>query len=121
MHDSKRLGSHWERVAETYLVGQGLEILERGYRCRLGELDLVALDHGELVIAEVRYRAKSRFGTALESVTPHKRRRILRATRHYLMCHPERGGMALRFDVIAIDRNAAEPQLVWVRNAFDGA
>lgn len=121
MRDSKRLGKHWEQIAEHHLIEQGLEILERGYCCRLGELDLVALDRHELVVVEVRYRRQSRFGSALDSITWHKRNRIVRATRHYLMCHPEQARRALRFDVVAIDDGAAEPRLQWLRNAFDGA
>jgi putative endonuclease len=121
MRDSRRLGKHWEQLAEHHLAEHGLEILERGYSCRLGELDLVAIDHDELVIVEVRYRRESHFGSALESITWHKRNRIVRATRHYLMCHPEQAGLALRFDVVAVDDSAAGPRLHWLRNAFDGA
>jgi putative endonuclease len=118
---SRLLGKHWERLAEQYLVERGLVILERGYQCRLGELDLVALDANALVIVEVRYRGRQDFGSALESVTWHKQSRILRATRHYLMRHPHRAGLPLRFDVVAIDKRRSRPQLEWLRNAFGGA
>lgn len=120
--DTLRLGKHWERVAEAYLVEHGLVILERGYRCRLGELDLVALDANELVVIEVRYRRRRDFGSASESVTWRKQSRIRRALRHYLMRHPQHAALPLRIDVVAIDHDTADrPTLAWLRNAFGGA
>ena len=119
MRNSRLLGKRWEQIAEAHLVEQGLVILERGYHCRLGELDLVALDAGALVVVEVRYRGRSDFGSALESVTWRKQNRILRATRHYLMRHPQHAARPLRIDIVAIDRGAAaKPTLTWLRNAF---
>ena len=115
-------GRRWEAYAAEYLAGQGLKILTQGYRCRLGELDIVASNATHLVIVEVRARQSSRFGSALETVGHAKQRRIVRATRHYLMRHPSAMRLPLRFDVLAIDGiENSEPEVTWVRNAFDAA
>ena len=96
-------------------------MLIRRYRCRLGELDLVCLDGTTLVIVEVRARACNRFVRASESVDIRKQRRIVRATRHLLMTHPQWSGYRLRFDVFCIDNiDGDSPSIQWIRNAFDG-
>lgn len=113
-------GRLWESRAAAYLERHGLEILERGYRCRLGELDLVCRDDRHLVIVEVRARSGGSLCSAVDSIDAHKRRRIVQATRHLLMRHAELQAAAIRFDVVAFDAiDAPEPQIRWIRNAFD--
>src|SRR5260370_13052525 len=73
-------GAAAEADAALYLQTQGLSVLARNLRCRAGELDLVCLDDGVIVIVEVRHRATSDFGGALASVTLRKQRKIIRAT-----------------------------------------
>lgn len=115
-------GRLWESRAATYLEAHGLTILARGYRCRLGELDLVARDERHLVIVEVRARARGALCSALESIGPAKRRRIVQATRHLLMRHAQWQAAPVRFDVVAFDAiDDAEPQVRWIRNAFDAS
>ena len=71
---------------------------------------------------EVRARKQGSLGSALESVGIAKQRRIVRATRHYLMCHPRAQSRRIRFDVVAFDGiDTEDPQITWVRNAFDAA
>ena len=108
-------GSGAEDEAERLLTRHGLEILARNYRTRLGEIDLVARDGATLVFVEVRSRASERFGGALESVTPAKRRRLAAAARHYLSKLTREP--PCRFDVITLQ--AGEPS--WLRAAFDVA
>lgn len=113
-------GRYWETVAADHLIEHGLSIVERGYRCRLGELDILCRDGAALVVVEVRARGRNAYVGAAESVDRAKRRKILRATRHFLMRHPEWQRNPLRFDVIAIDAADTEvPVLSWIRNAFD--
>jgi putative endonuclease len=115
-------GRLWESRAATYLERHGLTVLARGYRCRLGELDLVCRDDRALVIVEVRARSSGALCSALDSIDIHKRRRIVQATRHLLMRHAEWQSVAIRFDVIAFDAiDAPEPQVQWIRNAFDAS
>jgi putative endonuclease len=112
-------GSIWEARACEHLREAGMHILARGYRCRLGELDLVASDGERLVVVEVRARAKSDFGSALETVGPRKQQRIVLATRHFLMRNPAWHSRPIRFDVIAFDAiDSSAPQITWLKNAF---
>ena len=115
-------GRLWETRAATHLERQGLEVLARGYRCRLGEIDLVCRDDRHLVIVEVRARSAGAVCSAAESIGIHKRRRIVQATRHLLMRHAEWQAAAIRFDVVAFDAiDAPEPRIQWIKNAFDAA
>lgn len=113
------LGERGERIAERYLTGKGLRILERGYRARCGEIDLIAEEGEELVFVEVKTRTSARFGDPLEAVTPWKRRRILRAASLYLQ---SRGAWnrPCRFDVMAIRLDShGGAEVEHVRGAFD--
>jgi|GraSoiStandDraft_4_1057263.scaffolds.fasta_scaffold106616_2 putative endonuclease len=113
-------GRLWESHAAAHLERHGLEILTRGYRCRLGEIDLVCRDDRQLVIVEVRARSRGAVCSAAESIDAHKRRRIVQATRHLLMRHAEWQTAVIRFDVVAFDAiDSPEPQVRWIRDAFD--
>jgi putative endonuclease len=118
--DRQAIGTTAEAVARAHLVARGLTIVQANYRCRLGELDLVCLDGEVLVIAEVRLRSVSRFGNACDSIGWSKRRRIVRATRHLLMKHPELRRYPIRFDVVSFDVSVPGDDAVrWIRGAFD--
>jgi putative endonuclease len=108
------LGKFAENRAERLLVAAGLHILQRNYRCRHGEIDLIAQDGGTLVFVEVRSRSRQDFGSAAESVTTTKQRRIIAAARHYLSTLPRLP--ACRFDVVTLDAGG-EP--VWIKSAFE--
>ncbi len=107
-------GSRWETQAEAWLHQQGLRLLHRNYRCRMGEIDLVMQDGDMLVFVEVRRRFHAGFGGAAASVDWRKRQRIVLAARNYLL---RLGQMpACRFDVVAFEGDCGQP--VWYRNAF---
>ncbi len=111
---------HWEEVAGRYLEREGLTVLARRYRCRMGELDLICCDGPSLVIVEVRARGSTAWVRAAESVDYGKRARIIQATRHFLMRYPQWRNRTVRFDVVAIDSVDRErPTLDWIRGAFD--
>jgi len=111
-------GARAEALCVEHLRRAGLRIVARNWRCRLGEIDIVAEEAGVTVFAEVRLRAAGRFGGAAESITVAKRARLVAAAQHYLAGRPERH---CRFDVLLLD--AAGPARVedieWIRNAFD--
>jgi len=108
-----------ERLAEGYLATQGLKVIARNFRCRLGELDLVCLDAGVVVVVEVRQRSCADFGGALASVTAAKRRRIVRAAALFLMRSAASRDAPLRFDVVGIQgRPEAAYELIWIKAAF---
>ncbi len=101
-------------MAAAFLTQHRLRVLERNYRCRSGEIDLIARDGDTLVFVEVRLRRSDRYGGAAASVDRAKQMRLLRAARHYLGGRPEQ---SCRFDVLLLD--ALDPQRVeWLRDAF---
>jgi len=113
-------GEHWEQSASAYLQQHGLHVLKSRYRCRFGELDLVCKDGRSLVVVEVRARSRTSYVGALESIDAAKRDKLVRATRHLLMTHPQWRNWPLRFDVVAIDAaDTKSPDVKWLRNAFD--
>jgi putative endonuclease len=116
----RELGQLWEAVAGDYLERHGLTVLARGYRCRLGELDLVCRDDTTLVVVEVRARGRNAYAPAVFTIDHRKRARIIQATRHLLMRHAEWQSAALRFDVVAFDDiDTKAPKIQWIRNAFE--
>ena len=114
------LGARAEQIAADYLQGRGLTILQRNFRRRLAEIDLVARDGGVLVIAEVRTRGSDAFGGAAASVDGRKQRRIIRAAAQLLQQHREYAALPVRFDVLTVDAPLSDaPQVNWLRHAFD--
>lgn len=83
-----KLGDWGEEAAGDFLQGQGFTILDRKYRCRWGEIDLVARDGEEMVFVEVRTRRNAAYGTPEESVTAAKARRLMATCQDYLQKHP---------------------------------
>jgi putative endonuclease len=117
------VGRYGEQVAADHLEAAGLIILERNWRCREGELDIVARDGAELVFVEVKTRSSLAFGSPAEAVGPSKSARIRQLALRYLMARREAGDeaswSALRFDVVAVLRSAGNgPDVVHVRGAF---
>jgi len=113
-------GAGAEARAAEFLEARGLVILARNLRCRAGELDIVCLDGEILVIVEVRQRARADFGGAAASVTAHKQRKLIRATRFFWQRQRDWRVRILRFDVITL-RSAAPgsaPEIEWLRDAF---
>lgn len=105
-----RLGEAAERRAAEFLCGQGLILVERNYRCRFGEIDLILRDGKTLVFAEVRMRRNRDFGGAAESITTAKQQKLLRAARHYL----GGGDLPCRFDAVLFTGS----EIDWIKNAF---
>ena len=107
-------GARAEDLCAELLRASGMRLLERNWRCRHGEIDLIAEEGDTLVFAEVRLRSGAgRFGGAAESVTAAKRSRLLAAARLYLSGKPE---AHCRFDVFLVE---GEPRQVrWIRDAF---
>jgi putative endonuclease len=112
-------GARAEARVAQWLEARGLRILFRNYRCRAGELDLVAQDaDGVLAIIEVRCRSRCDFGSAADSVDGRKQARIRRASRHLLRCHPALARKAARYDVVEAVPQADRLRLRWIRGAF---
>lgn len=111
------LGEWGENKAAAYLEGLGWTVLERNFRCRIGELDLVAMDGDCLVFLEVKTRRSLSCGLPCESITPEKQRHILRTARYYCMKNLLEG-QEMRVDVIEILKYGERAWLRHTRNAF---
>ena len=106
-------GARAEDLCADLMRAAGLKLVERNWRCRLGEIDLIAEEGRTVVFAEVRLRSLSAFGGAAESITFAKRARLLATARLYLARRPD---APCRFDVFLIDGSPASVR--WIRDAF---
>ena len=107
-------GARAEDLAAAHLSARGLALVERNFRCRMGEIDLILRDGDTLVFAEVRMRRSANFGGAAASITPAKQARIVAAARYFLSGKAE---CACRFDVVLLDRLAPDA-VEWIKDAF---
>jgi putative endonuclease len=106
MNAKDALGQQGEQLAATFLTRAGLTILDRNWRCKQGEIDIVALDGQTLVICEVKTRSGVRFGTPLEAITRQKAWRLRKLAVLWVNAH----GLifeAIRIDIIGILRAAS--------------
>ncbi len=116
----KALGALAEKLAANHLECKGFKILARNYRCRYGEIDMIALDGKTLVFVEVRAKGSAGFGTPQESITHQKRLKIREVARHYLTNEVQKGSFC-RFDVVAVQFEAGGGKvkvLEHIENAF---
>jgi putative endonuclease len=114
------LGRRAEDLACRHLEALGFQLLERNYRCRAGEIDLVMLDGATLALVEVRSRSTAAHGSAAATVGARKQQRFIRAARHLMLTRSEYRKLAARFDVVAIDPgpDGGPPVVRWIRDAF---
>lgn len=112
-------GLRAEALAATYLEQKGYRILDRRFRCRGGEIDLVCVKETEIVFAEVRYRAALRYGTPLETVGKAKQQRLSRAIGFYLTKHGKKlTDFSFRCDVVALSGPLSAPCIEHYENVF---
>lgn len=97
------LGAYGEDIAASYLVNQGLQIEQRNWRCEQGEVDIVAVDRGELVFCEVKTRRNTRFGHPVEAVTPRKLARLRKLAALWLKARSCDDGRHETFTGVRID------------------
>ena len=110
----QRLGAYGEGVAARFYRAHGYELLDRNWRVREGELDLICRRDGEVVFVEVKTRSSDRFGTGAEAVTPAKQQRIRALAMMWLRSNAGSYG-SIRFDVVVVDpRGNVRP----FKNAF---
>ena len=120
-HKRQELGKGGEELACAELEARGYAILERRYRTRYGEIDVIATHGDTLTFIEVRRKSATDYGFAAESITRDKQRRIVRMALEYLARAELVDKCPVRFDVVAIDDQAAGPPILTVfAGAFDG-
>lgn len=103
MRASDALGAYGEQVAAAHLVAAGMAIVERNWRCEMGEIDIVARDGDTLVVCEVKTRSGGQFGSPLEKVTPAKAARLRRLAARWIVergLHPD----DVRIDLVGVTR-----------------
>lgn len=118
--EARLLGRWGERLVAEDLRRRGWTIRETNYRCRMGEIDLIAEKGGYLAFVEVKLRKNDRFGKAREAVTGEKQRKLRAAAELYLVDNPTR--LQPRFDVAEVcapqGMNTRQPRISYVENAF---
>ncbi len=115
---SRGQGQWAEELAHNHLCGQGLQSIERNYRCKTGEIDLILLEQDIVVFVEVRYRRSQRYGGSLESIDIRKQQRILNTATYYLQTHQWAQQHPCRFDVVLISGAVEKPLVRWIADAF---
>ena len=99
---SNTIGQRAEDLALQFLKKNGMQLIDRNYRCKMGEIDLVMLHDNELVFVEVRYRKQTRFGSGAESVDYRKQQKILKSAEHFLQRNTRYRDIPCRIDVVSI-------------------
>lgn len=114
-------GARAEKFAQHYLEKQNLVLQAQNYRCQQGEIDLVMVDklNNELVFIEVRSRTPKGFGSAIETISTSKQRRIIKTAEHYLVTNEISHKQFCRFDVIGIKTENKQTEITWLPNAFE--
>jgi putative endonuclease len=114
--NNREVGTAFEQKASEYLIHNGYRILSRNFRCKIGEIDLIAMDGAYLCFIEVKYRSGTAKGFPAEAITPSKIRRITRTAQFYMLMHKIPQDTPCRFDAVVI----LEDEISLIKNAFDG-
>lgn len=112
--NTRKTGARQEEIAADYLKKQGICILEKNFRNRNGEIDLVGRDQEYLIFFEVKYRKSLKTGTPADAVTFCKQKKICHVADYYRLTHGIGEFCAVRYDVVSI----CGEEIIWYRNAF---
>lgn len=117
--NKRTVGTEGEQLAVKFLKKDGYKILQRNYRCRSGEIDVVCYDHGTIVFVEVKTRYSEKYGPPELSVTEAKKNQIVKVALHYA-AEKKIEGVDLRFDVVSISYPPIkkQPTITLFKNAF---
>ncbi len=111
-------GEAVESASQVYLQSSGLQLIEKNYRCRYGEIDLIMLDQQDLVFVEVRYRKNDSFGGAAQSVDTQKQQKLRHTAEIFLQENQSMEFNGCRFDVIAASGTPPDYNIHWIHDAF---
>jgi len=115
LSNKRQTGTAYEEQAARWLENRGIRVIEKNYRCRQGEIDLIARDGKYLVFVEVKYRSSTEKGYPAEAVDARKQRRITRAAAFYCYEHRFCEDQPCRFDVVSI----LGDEITYYKNAFE--
>ena len=110
------LGIKGENLAVSYLLNKGFQVIARNFRCRMGEIDIIARSGDYLVFVEVRTRSQPEYGLAQESISRAKVNKLRQLAEFYLVRYPQKG-LFIRFDVVAVNW-FADAEITHIENAF---
>lgn len=113
--NKRSLGAKIEQFVSEYLSMHGFTILEMNYRCKQGEVDIIAKDAQYYVFIEVKYRNSTKYGMPQEAVGVSKQKRICKAAQYYMYSHGFGDAVPVRFDVAAVLEN----KITYYKNAFE--
>lgn len=116
---NKEVGNLGEAIAVEYLISVGYEILERNFRCKIGEVDIIAKDGIYLTFIEVKTRRVLDYGEPCESVTASKVKKIVKCSQYFTLINQIKN-ISFRFDVVEVilDRNMNYKGIKLIKNAF---
>ncbi len=115
---TNKRGQWAERLAEDYLMQHGLELIQRNYSCRMGEIDLIMQEQNTIIFVEVRYRKNDQYGGGIESIDARKQKKLNSTAMHYLQNNDRYQEHPCRFDAMIITGQSSKPSINWIKNAF---
>lgn len=116
---NQQVGEEGEALARRFLEKKGFIVVHHNFRCRGGEVDLIAESKGELHFIEVKTRQSLQFGAPFESVSYHKKKRLALAAQYYLLTHNEWENRPKVFSVISVDSVTQPVKIEFFPNAFE--
>ncbi|MCJ7547147.1 MAG: YraN family protein [Deltaproteobacteria bacterium] len=121
MEDTRKaLGSRGEDLAVQYLKKRGFKVIERNYRCSVGEIDLIAREKNTLVFVEIKARSSFEYGLPQDAVDRFKQKKLIEVARSYMAEHHLKDDIIARFDVVAIHLTPTGPAIELIKDAFQG-
>lgn len=112
--NTRQKGTEKEQLASAYLAARGMRIVERNFRGRQGEIDIIGYHNCYLVFVEVKYRSSAAKGSALAAVDARKQRQICKVADYYRYLHQLGENTMVRYDVVALQGERVQ----WIQNAF---
>ena len=114
MMNKREIGSKYERIAREHLIKNDYNVIETNFRCKIGEIDIIAKNENYLCFIEVKYRDKDSLAKGLYAVDKNKQKKIYNVAKYYMLINNISDDTACRFDVISIDGD----EITLIKNAF---
>ncbi len=111
-------GQQAETIAKNLLINNGMTLILENFYCRMGEIDLILLDHDCIVFVEVRARINAKFVSPIDSIDFCKQRKIVLTAELFLQQNPTYSNTTCRFDVVGVDFSFDPPNIEWIIGAF---
>ena len=117
--NKRSVGGDTEFLACEFLKSRGARIIERNFKSKKGEIDIIALDGKYLCFIEVKYRSDAQYGEPQEAVSYSKQKRICKVSQFYLYSRYKSLDVSVRYDVVAISPKDKMLTFKWIKNAFE--